>query len=323
MTGIHIPSSLWIDGEDVHRRLDERRLRGELDDETAAGLAHFADHGYLVFSLDVEPELFEQLKADVDGCWLNKPADLAYAYDGPARRMSYADAERERRSRSRIHDLHSHSQAALALYLNRQIFDWIELIAGTDAVAIQSLAFEYGSRQTLHRDAVVVPTGAPGHLIAAWIALEDISPDCGPLVYVPGSHRLPCFETAPGEYEFDARRMGPETVEKGLAWEAKQEHRHGLEPRLFTAARGQVLLWHAALRHGGSEVVDENLTRRSFVVHYSTRSTYDRRSISIAEPTAEGERWQILETQELLERDGCRGFQNPMLGHETTTDSGA
>jgi hypothetical protein len=108
--------------------------------------------------------------------------------------------------------------------------------------------------------------------------------------------------------------MGPEVVEKGLAWEAEQERRHGLEPRLFTAQRGDVLLWHAALRHGGSEVVDDSLTRQSFVVHYSTRSTYDRRSISIAEPAADGERWQVLETRELLERDGCRGFQNPMLG---------
>lgn len=268
----------------------------------------------MVFPLDVDPAIFDRLNADVDRCWQRQPADLAYAYDGPARRMSFADERRERRSRSRIHDLHSHSESALALYLNRQIFDWVELIAGTEVVAIQSLAFEYGSQQLLHRDAVVVPTGAPGHLIAAWIALEDIGPDCGPLIYVPGSHRLPCFETAPGEYEFDGRRMGPEVVEKGLAWEAEQERRHGLEPRLFTARRGDVLLWHAALRHGGSEVVDDRLTRKSFVVHYSTRSTYEARSISIAEPAADGERWQILETRELLERYGCRGFQNPMLG---------
>jgi len=315
---LRIPSTLWIDRGDVHQEISARRRGGEIDDETAAGLAHFADHGYMIFDLDVDPAVFPQLIADVDRCWQRKPADLAYAYDGPARRMSHADPERERRSRARIHDLHSHSAAALGLYLNRQVFRWVELIAGAEVVAIQSLAFEHGSRQLLHRDAVVVPTGAPGHLVAAWIALEDIGPDCGPLVYVPGSHRLPCFETAPGEYEFDARRMGPEVVEEGLAWEADQERRHGLEPRLFTARRGQVLIWHAALRHGGAEVGDDSHTRRSFVVHYSTRSTYGRRSISIAEPADGGDRWQVFETRELLERDGCRGFQNPMLGYEVS-----
>lgn len=108
--------------------------------------------------------------------------------------------------------------------------------------------------------------------------------------------------------------MGPEVVEKGLAWEAEQERRRGLEPRLFTAKRGEILLWHAALRHGGSPVNDESLTRKSFVVHYSTRSTYDRRSITVGEPEEGGERWQVLETREILERDGARGFRSPMLG---------
>jgi ectoine hydroxylase-related dioxygenase (phytanoyl-CoA dioxygenase family) len=313
--GLFVPSTLWLDQEDARERIDEKRRSHQIGADTARGLSHFAEQGHLIFSLDVDPATFDQLLGAVDRRWEEKPADLAYAYDGPARRMTHADEARERRTRYRIHDLHSHSPAALALYLNRQIFDWVDLILGEEPVAIQSLTFEYGSQQLLHRDQVVVPTASPGHLVAAWIALEDIGPDCGPLVYVPGSHRLPCYETAPGEYEFDGRRMGPEVVEAGLAWEAEQERRRGLEPRLFTARRGDVLLWHAALRHGGSEVRDERLTRRSFVVHYSTRSTYDRRSITLGEPVEGGERWQVLETRELLERDGCHGFQNPLLGY--------
>lgn len=314
--GIHVPSSLWLDQDDAHARLEERRRRGEVSDERAEKLAFFVDNGYLVFRLDADPALFDAFQASVERFWREKPADLAYAYDGPARRMRYADEARERRSRYRIHDVHSHCPAALGLYLSRQIFDYVDLVFGEPTVAIQSLYFEYGSQQLLHRDPVVVPIGEPGHLVAAWIALEDIHPDCGPLVYVPGSHRLPYYEVAPGEYMFDAHRMGPEVVEKGMAWEEEQQRRHGLEPRLLTVRRGEVLLWHASLRHGGAPVKDERLTRKSFVVHYTSRRTYEARSITIAEPGDGGERWCVFETREVLERGGARGFQNPMLGHQ-------
>ncbi|MEM7351822.1 MAG: phytanoyl-CoA dioxygenase family protein [Acidobacteriota bacterium] len=312
--GIFLPSSLWIDQDDAGERIEAKLGTGEITPEQAEGLRHFIDHGYLIFRLDLDPADLEQVTTDAVACWRDKPADLAYAYDGPARRMTHADEARERHSRYRIHDLHSHSQAARGLYLNRQIFDWINLLLGEEAVAIQSLFFEYGSQQLLHRDPVVVPVASHGHMIAAWIALEDISPDCGPLTYIPGSHRLPYFETAPGDYRFDAQRMGPELVERGMAWEADQRRRHGLEPQAFTPKQGEVLLWHASLAHGGSEVRDETLTRQSFVVHYSTRSTYDVRSIGIAEPVAGEDQWQVLETHELIEHQGCRGFQNPMLG---------
>ena len=244
---------------------------------------------------------------------VKKPADLAYAYDGPARRMRHADEARERRSRYRVHDVHSHSDAAKLLYLEPRIHRMVDLILDEPGVAIQSLAFEYGSQQLLHRDQVVVPTASPGHLVAAWIALEDIHPDCGPLVYIPGSHRLPCFETAPGEYEYDGRRMGPEIVEAGLAWEAEQERQQGLEPEVFTPRRGEVLIWHAALRHGGDAVRNEALTRRSFVVHFSTKRTYPERSITIAEPAPEGDRHEIHATRSLVEQGGCVGFENPIL----------
>lgn len=314
--GIFVPSSLWLDQDDAHARIEERNRRGELSDEVAGSLAFFADNGYLIFRLDAAPELFDEVQASVDRFWKDKPADLAYAYDGPARRMTHADEARERRSRYRIHDIHSRSPAALALYLQRQIFDYVELVFGEPAVAIQSLYFEYGSQQLLHRDPVVVPVAEPGHLVAAWIALEDISLDCGPLVYVPGSHRLPYYEVAPGEYMFDGQRMGPEVVAAGMAWEEEQQKRHGLAPRLLTAKRGEVLLWHASLRHGGAEVKDERLTRKSFVVHYTSRRTYSARSISIAEPEEGGDRWRVLETREVLERNGCHGFQNPLLGAE-------
>ena len=42
----------------------------------------------------------------------------------------------------------------------------------------------------------------------------------------------------------------------------------GIEKVPFIAKKGDVLVWHANLLHGGSEVRNADLTRKSLVVHY-------------------------------------------------------
>jgi len=313
--GIHLDSGLWIDRPDALEAIAAKQARGELPPADAESLRRFATDGYVVFDLGVPEATFDGLVAGVDRLWRERPDDLAYAYDGPARRFSRADEARERKRRYRIHDPHSHLDEALALYLEPELHRWVERILGEEAVAIQSLFFEFGSEQTLHRDPMVVPTGAPGHMVAAWIALEDITPDCGALVYVPGSHRLPYYEFAPGEWMFDGSRMGAAEVEAALAWNDRLQRERGLAPRRFTARKGQALLWHASLTHGGAPVTDPASTRRSFVVHYSTRRTYAERSITVAELGEDGvERPRVWATRELVERSGSRGFANPLSG---------
>ena len=309
--GVWIPSSLWIDRPDALRHIADRHSSGDISQEHAGLLRFFAENGYCVFDTLVEEPLLDAVQEDVDRLWRERPHDVAYAYDGPAKRLSSADEARERRTRYRLHDIHSHAESCLRLYLLPRVHELVDLMFGEPSVAIQSLYFEYGSQQTLHRDAVVVPTDEPGHLVAAWIALEDIEPDSGALVYVPGSHLLPCFETAPGEFMFDGRRMGGDVVERGLAFEAEQEKRCGLEPKVFAAKKGQVLIWHGALRHGGSPVLDESLTRKSFVVHFSTRRTYRDRSLIVSEEDGSPTE---LQTRQLVQNGQHAGFQNPMLG---------
>lgn len=312
-----LASDLWGDQPGAERRIERLLKRGEIDPQQAALLARFVESGYLTFPLDLPAQVYADLLDDVERLWRERPHDLAFARVGPLIPFSAAAPE-ERQPSYRLSDLHSHSDAALALYLNKSIFALVELILGQPAVATQSLFFEFGSQQALHRDPVFVQTRPPSHLVAAWIALQDIDPRSGPLLYVPGSHRLPYHQFEPGKHLFDHSRHGPAEAQAMERFDREQYERRGMKPVAFTPKRGEVLLWHHSLLHGGAGIEDPGATRRSFVVHYSTRATFKIRRQRFAEPVpgdAAQTRYRIMETETLLRRDGCHGLDNPLRGY--------
>src|SRR5205807_844565 len=101
----------------------------------------------------------------------------------------------------------------------------------------------------------------------AWIACEDIPEEAGPLVFLPGSHRAPFFDGFTAYPQTNLR-----TVSSGVA-AAYDQYVKDLTARYprreFIARRGQTLLWHGMLLHGGAPVKRPELTRRSYIVHYS------------------------------------------------------
>src|SRR5471032_2370233 len=115
-----------------------------------------------------------------------------------------------------------------------------------------------------------------GYLTAAWVAFEDIHPDSGPLIYYPGSHRLPyVFSKDVGITESDFKREGYGP------YHSKYEPRiaeliaeHGIQPRYFYAKKGDVLIWHANLLHGGSPRQDLTLSRKAAVIHFFVKGSF-------------------------------------------------
>lgn len=310
-------SDLWLDQPDAAEEIERRHARGELTDDEAANLETFRKDGYFVFPLDVDDGLFEALDRDVDRLWAEQPPWVAYAYGSLLTRFSGRDAEK-RQPASRIADLHEFSTPALELYLHPRLFRYVELILGQPALATQSLYFQWGSQQALHRDPIHVRMTPPSHLVAAWIALEDIPPGCGELRYVPGSHRLPYYELEPGRYAFDHQKDTEEQVLAGQQWDLDRCAEAGLEPVPLRCKRGEALLWHHSLLHGGSYPSESGLTRKSLVVHYTslanmpaTRNTFvDPFAGSVAEG---GEPPVRVYHSERLHRMGARhGFASPL-----------
>lgn len=113
-------------------------------------------------------------------------------------------------------------------------------------------------------------------LAAAWILLEDIQADAGPLVYYKGSHRpdqLGFFDW--GEGAILASRDALDDL-----FSAYSRHldavitASSLQPSIFLPKRGDLLIWHGALIHGGTRMTNPLLTRRSFICHYTSMASH-------------------------------------------------
>jgi len=152
---------------------------------------------------------------------------------------------------------------------NPRILDLLEQLYGRRPFPFQTLNFPVGTEQHFHTDAVHFSCCPERFMCGVWIALEDIDESAGPLVYYPGSHKLPIFKNEEfGHCVKRGVRAQQNIYEQG--WRALVEA-VGLKPKRFLPRKGQALIWAANLLHGGDEHSDPERTRWSQVTHYYFR----------------------------------------------------
>lgn len=144
----------------------------------------------------------------------------------------------------------------------------LSFLLDKEVVAFQTINFIQGSQQRAHSDSIHMTTYPLGYLIAAWIALEDISAENGPLFYYPGSHRLPYLLNSDFNEGDTFLLLGKKDYSDYEDVLEELVHKKGYAKQEFHARKGDVLIWHANLVHGGVPILNPALTRRSMVVHY-------------------------------------------------------
>jgi len=192
------------------------------------------------------------------------------------RRTFWAQASHPQTRHFKFNDLYLMSDEVRALALDAELTAILGDLLGEPAVLCNSINFEKGSSQPKHIDSLYMTPRTPHALIAAWVALEDVHPDAGPLVYVPGSHRIPLYTFNDGTHHA--------TREEGADWYDYidvQIRLRGLKERTFLARKGDVFIWHSDLVHGGSPIADPRRTRSSLVCHYFTESDCMERGADI------------------------------------------
>jgi ectoine hydroxylase-related dioxygenase (phytanoyl-CoA dioxygenase family) len=142
----------------------------------------------------------------------------------------------------------------------------MSLLLGARARPFQTIVGHKSSRQLEHSDSIHMSTYPLGYLAANWIAYEDAHADAGPLVYYPGSHRLPYLLSEELGIPAESDYAGYHAIYEPAVQELIRAH--GLSAKHFLPKKGDVLLWHANLLHGGSPVKDPLRTRKALVCHF-------------------------------------------------------
>lgn len=271
----------WIDAdaETFERELAARMQAGQVDSEAESRIRFFRKHGWLKLEQAVPHALIDKVLADVEQAWRDLPPQLVLstALQSPTPMAEMADVPGFRDTSVRYLDFHNASDAAAEIMMLPAVLRFAELCFGEEVAAMQTLLFENGTQQADHQDFAFVHSLRPACLMGAWVALEDARADAGPLFYWDGSH------SAVRKYVFDdgsvlAEGNGPHVraFERYLGETCRKQ---GLERLVFTPRKGDLLIWHSALVHGGMPRNDPALTRKSMVSHYSTLAAYpyDRR----------------------------------------------
>lgn len=260
---------LWIDLRDWIDVLALKFRRNEISDEVSGQIFNFVRDGYVVIKGAVDSALIDALNEEMDGFWANPPPGMlveTFEPDGVMRRVPPELGLRD--GRTKLLDVYAFSDLAKQAIAAPKVFEFLKAIFEGPPKAFQSLSFTYGSQQAIHKDTAYVKVDPnPMHLAATWLALEDISPGTGELEYFEGSHRAPDYlfgkiskwmESFTSEHDEFLRSLQNDAV--------KYEYRKSS----FLAKKGDVLIWHADLAHGGSKILAPARTRKSLVTHFTT-----------------------------------------------------
>ena len=208
----------------------------------------FLNQGYLILDWQIENHVIDELLKDLNG---------QYRYDSPHYNLN-----------NRIENSFKFSDPVLNLATNEAILSAINELLDGKFFPFQTLNFEKGTQQRLHSDWFhFAPSNNKG-LVGVWVAFEDTDADNGALEVVPGSHKLPY------KYPED---LGVKKGSKSDPYKYYQDYEDAIEnlvksnnlsKKLVPLKKGQILIWHSNLIHGGSRILDAQKTRYSQVTHY-------------------------------------------------------
>lgn len=164
---------------------------------------------------------------------------------------------------TRVQDAWKKVDQVRRLAVDQRVLTALEQLVGRKPLPFQTLNFPVGTSQFAHSDTIHFSTMPEGYMAGVWVGLEDIDLDNGALIYYPGSHKLPYYSMQDlglsqgyehyHEYEQCIQRIISEKE---------------LQPEYGQIKKGEAIIWHANLLHGGSPFKDTSRTRHSQVTHY-------------------------------------------------------
>lgn len=270
-TPVSRSGGFWIDRADWLDRLARKHRAGELSDELSHAIFSFVRDGYYIVERAVPEGTVDALNAEIERFWQEPPPGLLVETFEPDGVRKYIPADlRYRAGITKLLDLYAFSSLAREAVAAPKVMEFLGAVFEDTPKAFQGLYFWKGSEQRIHKDSAYVKIDTdPMHLVATWLALEDIAPGTGELVYYIGSHRAPDYLFGGTNKWMESR---PEEHARFLDSLDEDAVRYQHVKGSFLARKGDVLIWHGDLAHGGAPIHTPNSTRKSLVTHLTAAS---------------------------------------------------
>lgn len=224
------------------------RLFNKLDSEAQLSLLQFKDDGYAVIRSYLSEQKAEEVNTEINALLQQKKIRFNASH-----KLMFA-----------IH----HSSLLRSIGNDEQLKEMLSCLIGGPACLFSSINFLMGSEQATHSDSIHMTTYPLGGLLGVWFALEDITEENGPLHYFPGSHRLPYYLNRDYDNEGNFFLLGKKSYTDYENMIADRIQEQKIDKVKFLAKKGDMLIWHANLFHGGNPHLNKQKTRKSMVLHY-------------------------------------------------------
>ncbi|QEY11317.1 hypothetical protein D0B88_03020 [Cellvibrio sp. KY-YJ-3] len=170
------------------------------------------------------------------------------------------------------------SANAMKIGASEKIHKILDILFDKKSSFYTSLTFKYGTQQPVHRDTPHFATWPGSQFVGVWTALEDVDKNAGPLFYHKGGHRLvidsekkflsEAIAREPNATQKDQLRLAldlynGEVIRKATAF---------VEPTTLMLNKGDVVIWHPQMPHGGTVAGDPMRSRWSIVCHCAPES---------------------------------------------------
>lgn len=151
------------------------------------------------------------------------------------------------------------SNIAKEIYCSDSIQDALHQITGSRKFNLmQTMLFDANTETQPHQDWWYLDTVPNGHLIAAWIALEDIDERAGKFYVMPKSIKNPDFHS-------DTPNLSHSEWLKRIKIYFEENQDDVKAPDL---KKGDVLFWNSKVIHGALPTQNHNYSRKSLTAHY-------------------------------------------------------
>lgn len=229
-------------------KLTDTQIFKTTSEENKKSILDFDNAGFCVLKNYLSAELVDKVNQEIDSLLTDKK--VKFGYGG---KIMFA--------------IHA-SELLNSIGTNKELQQLLSVLLDGNSILFQSINFIKGSEQDTHSDSIHMTTFPLGGLLGVWIALEDVGEENGPLHYYPGSHKLPYYMNKDYDNVGNSFLIGNKSYSEYERMIERKIGELGLEKQIFKAKKGDVLIWHANLFHGGELHKDQNATRKSMVLHY-------------------------------------------------------